>query len=360
MHSKNLVLPLALSTLAFGQLASAQNTPIPFEGPIKYFNLDYATGEITPVNPGVDATVTAAYDNANCFAGFLTTLSDDEEYLDWGVKSTGLTGVITGFSFGYGTSELDPTLGGPGASVGINIWNGTPGFCDPGTQVFSQVFTGLPGGSGGGFGAFAFNVDLTSAAISIPDGEIGWSFFEAGNPGTTGPLLQAVGACPSGTVDAFDVYTQPASAATCAGTFAFSTPNISSFYFSLDEDDGATPAGVTIRNTSNPEEYTALTSPQIGGTYSSTVTPGSAGITIVGIAATAGVTPNFLGSGDILLGLAPFPLLYSGSGTHDFNLPLNASLIGAVVPTQGFALEIDAVGNIGATAYNALDLTIGT
>ena len=174
MHSKNLFLPLALSTLAFGQLASAQNTPIPFEGPIKYFNLDYATGEITPVNPGVDATVTAAYDNANCFSGFLATLPDGEEYLDWGVKSTGLTGVITGFSFGYGTSELDPTLGGPGASVGINIWNGTPGFCDPGTQVFSQVFTGLPAGSGGGFGAFAFNVDLTSAAISRMMKSVTW------------------------------------------------------------------------------------------------------------------------------------------------------------------------------------------
>lgn len=348
---------------ALTSVISAQGAPVAVEGPIRHFTHDYATGEVREVDPALRTPVPAAFDNASCATIFYAQQGFGAEWLDWGVKATSLgTGLITEFTIGFGTTELDTTVGGPGASLGVNIYTGTLGSCAPGALVGSYSFPVLPGSLTGSATGIVYSVDISSAAILVPDGPLGWGFVQTGPPDVTGPIYMTVGGCPSGTVDLLDIYTStPATAATCSMTC--SLLGMASFYFSMSEDDGFTPASATFRNTTNPADYAVTGPPKLGASLGATVTLDPAGLPIslvlIGLASNPG-SPNPLGQGELLVGLAPFPLIDASTGSHTIPIPNDPTLNGVLLYSQGFRTAFGALGSVTFDALNAYDLVLGT
>ena len=350
---------LAAAVLAAASAVSGAQEASGLDRPIQRFLYDYATGEVVLLEPGAqgaDVPVPAAYDNSSCALPTFGFQGPGEEWMDVGVKATGLSGVISAFSFGYSTTA-------PTTSLGVNIYTGSATACVPGTLVGSFVLLGLPGSPDGTATAFAGTADISASAICVPDGPIGWGYVETGGAGVTGPLFAAVGGCPSGTTDSFTLYTTPASPGTCFGTIPGGTlgpPGTHSFYFDLTEDDGSTPATATFRNTTNPAAYTVTSPPNVCGTLDATIVldPGGLPISLIALGVPDPGSPNPFGAGDLLVAQAPFPVLDVAAGTHSIPVPPDVSLIGAGLASQGFRWGPGA--GIVADALNAYDLVIGT
>ena len=100
--------------------------------------------------------------------------------------------------------------------------------------------------------------------------------------------------------------------------------------------------------------YECATAPVLGTTWSSTVvtTPQTIS-TLIALAATPAQTP--LLGGEILIGLAPPPLVQSSNGSHAVPIPNLPSLAGARLYAQGFRVEQPG----GIVMMNAQDLTLG-
>jgi hypothetical protein len=119
------------------------------------------------------------------------------------------------------------------------------------------------------------------------------------------------------------------------------------------------PSSCATRNGSgiNPVDYACVTLPVTGASWQTTITAkGDTVSTIVAIAPAPDIagSPNPFGTGEVLIGLAPFPTLFAGLGAHSVPVPANPALIGKSASTQGFrvnsAFQIEAL--------NALDIVV--
>ena len=248
----------------------AQNGIQP-HGSLKRYTLDFETGvlvedtKLDAQSQGLNAVSTLAYDNS-CTSGFFTTVTPGSEFLDWGVKSAGLSTLVDSFSFGYATFESDTSIGGPGASVEVAFHTGTTGFGIPGMEVARFAFSGLPGSTTGAPAGFLITVNLTGAGqFCLPDGAIGFSFCSFDSAGT-GPLIGDSVACPNGQANAFDIYAcpppgMPLDPGTYAGTFDFGAGGPSATWvFTINEDDGSVLATVSEDLCASPTNPDHLTS----------------------------------------------------------------------------------------------------
>ena len=118
------------------------------------------------------------------------------------------------------------------------------------------------------------------------------------------------------------------------------------------------PPRCTSRNGSglNPTGFLCTTPPILGEAWLCSVpTTAQTLSTAVAFAASAGQTP--FGSGEILVALAPEPLVLPGSGQHSFPLPMLSSLVGAVAFTQGLRIEGGTTPQV--ELFNGQDLVLG-
>ncbi len=357
----------ALAGIALAQAGWTQ-TALRVDGQVEYLALDYATGEITTLDPAADALVPACYDNGiSLYTGMYAPVPVGEEHVDWGTKACGLTGYVCRLMFGYATTAMDPIAGGPGASLTVSIYSGYTGSCSGGgatpAPVATYSFTGLPGNVDGvTVAAFNVTVDVASKGFQLVDGPIAWSY--GGSDGVSGPLLMSTaGTCggpgdpATGTEDCYDVHT----GGTCSGTFSFGTPGVSSFYLQIGEDDGSTGGGSQAQrfglgcNTgvldlgTEPPRIGSMWDPSISADavllptvdfFAISTGPGGDGCIL--LIDTAGVNPLVTGGGPLGFG-APFGI----------PVPPNCALIGATASIQG--------GQIGEGFgfTNAIDFTIG-
>jgi len=358
-----------LATMALCWSASAQHLdPLHYDGDLGRYTYDLESHQSAPTAPntGIDALVTSFANTGT--SGFFALPALGEEWVDFG-SHAGLSGWISGIQIGYGTLALDVSAGGPGAAMDISIYSDgsttTPqGGCVLATEVIRLSLTGLPGSTTGGAAGYIVDIDIGSAAARLGSGFLAWGYTNA--DGNTGPLLINVGCCGTGTSDAFDIYSPgPATAGNCAGTFAFSTPGIASFYLALTEDDGSTPASSVSRNGSgtNPNVFTETASARIGTAWDTHVDASGfplAVLSAIALSSRQGTPIPAPGLGEILVDvLPPNPFLIWMDGLlsdHWIPVPNDTGLVGVVLYTQ--AAIVEATGAI--TLTNALDITVGT
>jgi len=123
--------------------------------------------------------------------------------------------VIDGFSFKYGTNNMDPA----GESIAMYYYDRCTGWGNLGVQESAFFFSGLPNGYPlpplpPGYGwIWAIYVDIADSGYEFPlDGEFGRGFIKLNTPtmGGTGPPTGSApnwyGNGPTGTEDCFDIY----------------------------------------------------------------------------------------------------------------------------------------------------------
>ena len=110
---------------------------------------------------------------------FLVPLSGQDEYIDYGVKTRGLDGLVTQVKLRYSAQTLDTSVGGPGGKLRLNLYSGSTGYCagnpgTPGTVAASLDLTGLPGSLSTPSGEIIeATIDLSESPVVLPDGPIG-------------------------------------------------------------------------------------------------------------------------------------------------------------------------------------------
>ncbi len=355
----------AFATTALAQVGWTQ-TAEPIFGEVTHLKMNYGTGEITTLDPAGEALVSSCYSNS-AFAGFFTTIGVvGDEFVDWGIKSCGLTGNVCEFIFGYGTTALDPGAGGPGASIDIAFYPGYTGLCGalPAPAAIYS-FTGLPGSPDGvSATAFSITVDISTIGFAAGDGPLGWSYIATDT--VSGPLLiSTAGTCGgpgdpgTGTQDCFDIYSPTGGA--CLGTFVFGTAGIASFWMEIGEDDGSFGPGSQVQRFGTGCNTGVLSlgssAPSIGSTWDPSITT----------AAVSAPSADFYGistgpGGDgclILIDInPPNPLLEAGGGTgfgspFSIPVPVQCSIIGV-----GASIQAGQIG-VGIGFTNAIDFVIG-
>ena len=119
------------------------------------------------------------------------------------------------------------------------------------------------------------------------------------------------------------------------------------------------PASAVTRNGSgfNPLGYTSLSDPVLGLAWKTAVDVSAPGVlqslvAISSIGPTSGIFLGGFGVGEVLV-LPPF-FFDVAAGSHDILIPLDCSLLGVTVSTQGGTLSSTA-----ADLYNAIDVTLG-
>lgn len=374
-------LSIALAGAALASLAQAQSTAsstdLPrlstgvqqLQGPVQHYELKLATGELTrvdsldPTGFGQLAVSATAFQN-DCTSGSFAGVGTDE-FVDWGTKAGGLSELVTSFDFAYATDAADITIGGPGATVDIAIYEGTTGGGVLGTEVARFAFTGLPAVTTTGFAAFIVSVDLSGGfEFCLADGPIGYGYC-SNDPGTTGPLITDIPSCPNGQVDAFDSWSCPAPGGTFNGTFFFGGAPTASFYMVLNEDDGSEIA------TTAPNNGTGINPillddggvpPVLGQAWPATVDTGVGGHSVSSILLYKGSLPAgtlIIGAGEVIVDPfsgQDFTGTVSGTGINDHSVvvPKDISLIGADYTVQ-------ALVYVGAPVQlsNAIDINLG-
>jgi len=114
--------------------------------------------------------------------------------------------LLSSFVVAYCSTKLDPSLGGPGGTIRLGLYEGyTRGGATPsGTLVHTFTLTGLPAHSRdssfyGGMSCYLLEVEL-SPMLPFADGPIGysWEFADLGSDGILGgtfPFLSASSSC---------------------------------------------------------------------------------------------------------------------------------------------------------------------
>lgn len=369
---------LALGLLASAAAAQAPTAPtkaVPIPAPhaarsvgapslLPTLHYDLATGAQYFSGPtavggqgGVQRVLMSCYAN-DSFVGSYTAPAAGEEFVGWGDKTCSLTGFLGGFVLGYGTTALDTSLGGPGASLELALYQGTTGggHAYLGTQVARFTFSALPGRTGSAAAGFLLPVSLATP-LRLCDGDIGWGY--AGTDGLSGPILVATtGTCfgtpdpVTGTEDCFDVYVAPAPTGAYLGTFAFGTPGISSFYLELEEYDGSSSTSSVFNGTGvNPMLFTEVSTPIPTHPWVTMIdTTGHPGAlaTIVALSNdTFGAIPTAFG--ELLIDVTPANYFFEDivlGEMHTLVAPKAPSLLGEDIYTQGAIFDPTAGGLI--------------
>jgi len=122
---------------------------------------------------------------------------------------------------------------------------------------------------------------------------------------------------------------------------------------------GGTASGSVSHNGSgtNPELFTQVTAPQLGGEWITAVdlvTPGAvASLVSIGTPAAFGIPTSF---GELLC-FPPYVARDVAFGTHAVSIPCDPSLLGAAFGSQGAVIRLSP---FGLSFTNAIDFTIGT
>ena len=339
----------------------------------KRSTLHLASGELTPgAQEAGGVNLITAFSNTDT-SGFFSSFTVGAEHLDWGIitQDTG-SDVVGSFSFAYGTRAKDPSQGGPGASIGLQFYDGTQGFCaDSGsTPTATFSFTGLPGTTSSGTGSafYIIDVDLSGGfEFSHPGVGNAFGFSQVKRDDFTGSLLCYAGdgqwgPDANGQYDLFDIYETDVQSGICLGTFFYGGPpfDFSSWYLELNSVDATSSvqASATTRNTTNPNVYAPLSAPVIGGTYQATVSS-SCGGGLVALGVSTGTDTFPTAVGDLLLDanslffVGPFPFV-NGIVNISWDVGVDLSQAGLFFATQTIEL-----GCMDPQLHNAVDLILG-
>lgn len=188
-----------------------------------------------------------SFSNVDATQIFSLFLSDTQELVDYGVKTGGLSEVLTSVRISYLADALDTSVGGPGASAVLNLYFGANGDClanpfAPGALAVSLTLDGLPASLAAPLGEILdVTIDLTGAGIALPDGPIGWGLSSPDL--TLLPRLVNLGEDPTGTENFLDVL----DGGTCTGSAFFLLGNrqVSSFFLELTESGAPAPCGLS-------------------------------------------------------------------------------------------------------------------
>ncbi|MEW6071353.1 MAG: hypothetical protein AB1726_02000 [Planctomycetota bacterium] len=249
------LLSAAFALAALGAVGPAQQqagAPVSVPGPPGRASLDLATGELTRDAPDKVANVVIVWANTDYSGYYSTGWNPPFEWLDWGSVFSWFPHDIVGeYQFGYGTTVLDTSVGGPGVTLCTSFYSGATGWCNEqgiGLAPTAQFcFSGLPGTTGTGPAGWVISASLTGGSeFVLPDGPFGFSLsmFET----QTGPLLCYAGSLSggfdyNGQQDVFDWYVPDVGTGTC-GTYWFGGPpwNFSSWWMHVAEWDAQPPA----------------------------------------------------------------------------------------------------------------------
>lgn len=339
------------------------------ETPVSHYVYDAATGAVRPVQQAprgfqtrsVEATSALCFDNLNPSLFMSSHPVTHQELVDWGVKSCGMRGRVTSFTFMYRTSL-------PSVDLSIAFYLGTTGFGNLGTQIRRFSFQGLPAGFPDGtvpgvpLGVLTLNtmtVDLSANPMCLPDGPIGWGFTN--DDLDSGTFLNFAPNGLLGTIDALDVYDDPpARSGVYTGTFNFASQGaaVASVTIQLEEEDGAGLAGVQLLQGSgaNPIAFTPIGLPLLGSTWFASVdlsaAPGTTQSTVV--VSIAPIVPLATVAGQLLVDFFDPLLVETAGNVQRIDIPNDAALIDLTVYAQ-------ALLSLGGplTLTNGLALTIG-
>ncbi len=369
----------------------------PVEGPLTRVHYDLATGVATRLGQrgvqAVDAVgVGLQRALANCFSNTLTTgyslgLTNGWEFIDYARKDCGTSGLIGKFGFAYATMarDVNDVPPGPGASLGIRLYQGGSPFCgSAGTLAGDFLFAGLPAALGTQVNP-GFMVTATLPAgspVSLADGPISWGYSgnegPQGTPGQTGPLLTEF-SVNTGWMNVFDIYNRtPNSVGTCVVSFFFGCSSpvppppsgspCAGFWLQLWEQGSKASAATARTCGTNPNVFAHVGSdadgdsvadagpagPVIGETWISTV---AAPLSLVSIfsAPLSGAPLGGIFGGSFLCGTRRLATDVD-LGTHRVPIPADLTLLGAALTAQGATL---ALGPIQVGLTNALDIVLG-
>ena len=184
----------------------------PAPAPRATVRVDAATGAVTraPAQARVAGEV-SEFPNLD-LAGFVTvdTGASAVTWINDGQKgvSGNASDLVSRIVVPYCSAELDPALGGPGATVKLGFYEGfTRNSPTPdGVQVAELTFTGLPAHTAessffGNSSCYFLEVEL-DPALQLADGPIGysWEFVDLGSDGVlagTFPFLANTSSCSS-------------------------------------------------------------------------------------------------------------------------------------------------------------------
>lgn len=382
----------AAALLALGSSLGAQldaTGPQDLSAPTHFF-YDLETGTVTydssDQKDGTGYVERFVNNDQSGRAGFRGAVFDQEELLDWGVLTTDTgTDIVSRFTFGYATTTLDDSLGGPGANITIRFYQGATGGCaDAGrVPVAEFALTGMPGSEDGLPKGFVSTILLTGdEAFCLASGAFGFGFTSSDT--TTGgffdatvPLLCEAGdpfgnpmmdPDTNGQVSRFNTYEPSVELGVCTfdGDYGGGVDDASHLLI-LESPDltGAPVAQATFRNGlgTNPAGYSVALPPVLGSFFSASVASGSggSGVFLFGFEGSdAGLPTPF---GELLLNASTpnalagleGPYLFSSGGVASFRLPVpcDLDLCGYEFTTQ--PLEFGA----GLQFHNAQDLTVG-
>ena len=344
---------LALAALSVAGSAQQTSTPLSVQGTPGHATIDMATGVLTRDAQDKAATLVITWANTDYSGYYGAPPAVTEEWLDWGVLSvTSGSEIVGSYQFGYGTTSLDTTVGGPGASLCTSFYSGAVGWCAEsglGMQPDYQIcWSGLPGTATSGVAAgWIITVTLTGGfEFELPAGPFGYSVTLT--TAEVGPLLCYAGNTATtydanGQEDAFNVYNPDVATGGC-GTYWFGggAHNFSSWWMYIAQADGSgTVASSTFYCGSgvNLGGYTVTADAQLGGTFSSNVTHARFGALLYAFASPLSfnfggqqILINFLDPAGMLFGSPPVGI---GSGTSiDLPVPINLAFCGMHIFVQ--------------------------
>ena len=311
-------------------------------------------------------------------AGFFTTVTAGTELIDWGImggsattKCTGLSNIVSSFTFAYATSSPDSSVSGPGAALTLTFYTSWKGFAqDSGNcPVATFAFSGLPGFSGTSTGtgtSHAFFVDLTGGfEFCMPDGRFGYGFRGDGN---TGPLLCDPNPCTGNPPEVIEIWT-PDTKGVGISWFFHSPPFVTPYCHIARSDLSGSPAAVALRNGApNAPGSLSCTAPELAGSFTLTAAdPAGHSVAIAfafdtPISFQLGGGQRLLcldvgGNGELLTG-GGLALTSTGPATWTSGalpVPKNLDLCGSTLCVQA----IFAFGVVPFALSSACDLTIG-
>lgn len=332
---------LALAALSVVSSAQSQLTPVPVQGPLHRAIVDASTGQLTKDSGDKAANLVTTFVNTDTSGWYSRSTTRVEEWLNWGTLASPVTDRVGSFQFGYATSSLHTSIGGPGVSIMTNFYSNVSTWCGMSgggtTPDFSYTWTSLPGASsGGGRNGWLITAGFgTAGGFQLANGTFGYAMGLIDF--ASGPLLCYAGtalggADANGHDDVFDIYVPDVATTTACGSYWFGgvPSNFSSWYLVLNQLDNAPAASHSMYCGSgvNPTGYSISAEAVLGGTFTSTLAHARSAGLLYGYATP--LTFPYNGQEILVNFLDPFgellgnPLAFGNPAV--FNLPLPSIL----------------------------------